>query len=216
MDMNLHRAVVVGSMEDASSALCSGSDPNVLSPQGGSLLAIAVSQQNAVLVDLLLRHGARVDLADGHGNLPICYAAALGWLEGLRLLLAAGAHVNGQCDCGSPLSVAVVDGQNAALSLLISAGANPDLRNADGFTPLMLAASNENVAAIPVLVKAGAVVDARDRHGLTAYLHSALQGDMATGRELLRLGADPKALSDDGKSALDIAAECGHSWEVAV
>ena len=212
--MSFHYSVAAGALDEVASALRSGSDPNEVSARGSPPLAMAVCQRNAAMVELLLRHGARVDLPDRNDNVPLCYAAAFGWLEGVRLLLTAGASVDGQCDCGSPLSVAVVDGRSEVLSLLISAGADPNLANAGGFTPLMLAASNENIAAIPVLVRAGAVVDARDPDGLTAYLHAALQGDVAAGRELLRLGADPQVLTDKGESAADIAAARGHEWRI--
>lgn len=215
MTMNLHYAVATGAVEDVASALRSGSDPNELDRHGSPPLAVAVCHRSAVLAALLVSHGARVDLQDRAGNVPLCYASALGWLEGVRLLLAAGAPVDGQCDCGSPLSAAVVDGRSEVLSLLISVGADVNFPNAGGFTPLMLAASNENIAAIRALVEAGAVVDARDHSGLTAYLHAALQGDVTAGRELLLLGADAGALSHEGKSAADIAAECSHAWPLS-
>jgi ankyrin repeat protein len=77
---------------------------------------------------------------DARGNSPLMYAAALGSLESMRLLLDAGADPNAANDfAATPLMWCA--GDDAKVRLLLSKGAKPDVRSKLGRTPLLIAAA---------------------------------------------------------------------------
>src|SRR6266852_478193 len=77
---------------------------------------------------------------DARGNSPLMYAAALGSLESVRLLLDAGAEPNAaNAFDATPLMWCA--GDAAKVRLLLSKGANADARSKLGRTPLMIAAA---------------------------------------------------------------------------
>ena len=89
---------------------------------------------------------------------------------------------------------------------LIEAGASVHARNQAGMTPLHLAQSPRVVA---VLLHHGADLEARCIGGATPLLIQA-EGQLDSGslevmRALIRAGANARARTDQGKSALDIA-----------
>src|SRR6202030_1328170 len=76
---------------------------------------------------------------DGRGNSPLMYAAALGTLESMRLLLDAGADPNAANDfAATPLMWCAGDAPK--VRLLLSRGAKADVRSKLGRTPLLIAA----------------------------------------------------------------------------
>jgi ankyrin repeat protein len=75
--------------------LAEGCDPDAPDSYGATPLAEAAEAGDAEAVRLLLTAGARVDRADQYGELPIARATRP---EVVRLLLAAGADLNGVAD----------------------------------------------------------------------------------------------------------------------
>jgi hypothetical protein len=77
---------------------------------------------------------------DARGNSPLMYAAALGSLESMRLLLDAGADPNAANDfAAAPLMWCA--GDAAKVRLLLSKGAKVDVRSKLGRPPLLIAAA---------------------------------------------------------------------------
>jgi ankyrin repeat protein len=75
---------------------------------------------------------------DGRGNSPLMYAAALGSVESMRMLLDAGADPNAANDfAATPLMWCA--GDAAKVRLLLSKGARVDPRSKLGRTPLLIA-----------------------------------------------------------------------------
>ncbi len=94
------------------------------------------------------------------------------------------------------------------LGFLISKGAKPDARDAQGNTPLLLAAQNGFVEGANLLILARAAVDAENSRGETALILAVHNRDLAMVRELLSVGANPNRPDRiAGKSARDYAAE---------
>ena len=79
----------------------------------------------------------------------------------------------------------------------------PERRN--GYTPLMLAALMGHREAVAALLGRGANVNARDNEGSTPLMF-ACTSDPAIAMMILEHGADPRPASDDGITALHIAA----------
>ncbi len=82
------------------------------------------------------------ELASGQGGLtPLLFSVRQGHLEGVTLLVNAGAGVNivSGADKTSPLLMAVVNGHFDIADYLLEHGANPNLASENGVTPLYAA-----------------------------------------------------------------------------
>ena len=133
-----------------------------------------------------------VNMPDRWGYTPAISAAMFGHTQVLEVLMARG---------GADLSLSTMAGETAlhwaslnghveACALLLSAGSDPNARQAKGMTPLMLASKQGFHEIVQLQVDAGAECSLRD------YSHDASIND------------DGRAYR--GRTALDYAIENGH------
>lgn len=148
----------------------------------------------ASLVDV----GANVDCTDSIGSTALCLAVANAHLVAMKRLLHfhARTDVSGHCVERRPLWEAIARGNFEAVELLSQA--NPNIRDASGWTPLHEAASRGQEVTIKHLVKAGANLSAKDST-LRSPLHVA--GDRGTFNLLIELGANPDEVDANGNVA---------------
>ena len=102
-------------------------------------------------------------------------AAANGDAVAVEQLLADGAAVNTSDDAGlgmAPLYVAACNGWVDCVEVLLTHGANTELRTKAGHTPLHMAVRHNHVDVARILILANADVNARDERGDTP-LHTA-------------------------------------------
>ncbi|MFM5893394.1 MAG: ankyrin repeat domain-containing protein [Novosphingobium sp.] len=91
------------------------------------------------------------------------------------------------------------------VSFLISAGANVNMRNADGETPLVIACNLGFIEAVPPLIAAGAKVDEPNSTGETPLITAVHNRNIELMRLLLQAGASPDRKDNSGRSARDYA-----------
>jgi hypothetical protein len=97
---------------------------------------------------------------------PLHWAAHSGTVEGVELLLAAGASVDWNSSHGTPLHLAARAGHVPVIESLLAAGAQVDADDGRaGGTPLHHAAYGGCAAAAAALLAVGAAPTARDRFG---------------------------------------------------
>jgi ankyrin repeat protein len=209
-----------------------GADPNVRDAYGRTPLHRAACLDVA---DLLIRHGADVNARDGEGYTPATHAFMRWDLDLAAFLLSHGAAADVEAaespdgvalagdgiPAGEALLHAVVFAEQVdAVYLLLSRGADPNVRGWRGQTPLHLAivyegTSNCRMEAIRLLLKHGADPNARDEHGKTP-LHYAAEHCMPDLVELLlKHGADPNARDAEGRTPLHMVFEraANDRWE---
>jgi ankyrin repeat protein len=93
------------------------------------------------------------------GFTPLHLAAFFGGGPAVRMLLAAGAPAEADADNPNrvrPLHSAAAAGDHDAARALLEAGADPNVRQAGGFTPLLAAAHADDAALAQLLLEHGA------------------------------------------------------------
>ena len=171
----LHEAVRQGDLEAATRLLEAGACAH--SPSGSystPLLTVAVHLGDEDMVTVLLAHGANIDAQDTFGNTPLFWAA------------------------GVPSTPPEISG------VLLSAGADPNVRNRMGATALWNAALMGRVEVIGLLIRYGAEINVRSDF-------APLDGAITLGRTevievLLNAGADVDIRSPSGSTPLHSAA----------
>lgn len=111
----------------------------------------------------------------------------------------------GQETATRSLHQAVVNGDIDQVNLLISKGADVNLRNRMNWTPLHTAIQNRRQALIELLIAKGADINAKDNRGQTP-LHVAVNTSQKDAVELLiAKGADVNVMGSRGDNALSLA-----------
>jgi ankyrin repeat protein len=118
--------------------LDSHADPHMRNERGEGLLSVvfktekAQNEDTVPMVRLLLAAGVDPALADDYGDTPVHWAAREGTVESLRVLLDAGAPVDGTAKAPTPLTWAVEFCQYDTAALLLQRGASRTARMRDG------------------------------------------------------------------------------------
>lgn len=214
----VHAAADPGHIESLKILLEAGANPNVFANDGWTPLGQACVPGRYECVKLLLEHGADVNAYQRHasGFTALGEASHHGRINVIELLLEFGARMDLCCPVGfSALSSAAMNGQNAAVSLLASRGADIEQR---GFgnrdpeldkTPLMRATIYGHVSTVELLLHIGAEINSRDAYGSTALYYAAKKGCSQAVNALIAHGADVDVATTGGATPLMAAANEG-------
>lgn len=224
-DTPLHIAVDTGRFEIAHWLIDSGADVTVANAEGNlplhRLLARGEPQQNAEMIELLLKHGSDPNKPDGYGVLPL--HGLIGRDDAptnaaiLALLLEHGADADVADSNGNlPLHTVLREHGAGALEVvetLLEGGASPEAQEEDGSTALHIAARMglDDVAAL--LLKHGAGANTLNRAG-AGPLHDAIvhKAGVTLVALLLDSGADPSLPDASGMTPLQHAIAHDDGW----
>jgi ankyrin repeat protein len=195
----LMRAAWVGSLDVVTALLDAGADPNGKeSARGQTALMWAVSERHPVVVKVLLERGAdahattvthltgRAAARDVTGYTPLLFAARVGDLLSVRMLLDAGANQDDAAsDRLSALGLATIRGHIDVAMLLLEYGADPNAAE-PGHTPLHWAAGWWETTLTTSDFRAG-----REGNDEWNALPGLTTGKVDLVRALLAHGADP-------------------------
>ncbi|KAF8256806.1 hypothetical protein EI94DRAFT_1693750 [Lactarius quietus] len=96
------------------------------------------------------------------------------------------------------------------IQLLIAHGADPNIRDTQGYNTLHLVTHSSSIMPLLYLLHQPISVDERDSAGHTALMWAAYQGDALSVELLLKHGANPNARDDSGLSPLHWAVVRGN------
>ncbi len=149
-----------------------------------------LAQLKALLDQKVSDQKASANVADDHGITPLMYAAEIGSVEAMRLLLDRGADVSAQNAYGSTALMWSVS-DPAKVRLLLDHGAQVNTAARTGRTALIIAAfTNPSAEVVRLLLAKGAKVDVMDVRHVTPLNAATFGNDTATIRLLLDAGAD--------------------------
>jgi ankyrin repeat protein len=242
-DLRLIEAIRSRNVEAARALLKQRVDVNARQGDGATALHWAVHLDDMTAVDMLLRAGAKADLADDTGATPL-HLACVNRRGGLvERLLEARANANAVTVGGETvLMTCARTGEAAGITALIRRGANVNAKEPfHDQTALMWAAAQAQPGAVAALIEGGADFRARSRTyiqtvtsevtqragreelnytvprgGSTPLLFAARSGDVESARRLIEAGADVNDALADGASALVVAAHSGHGRVAAL
>ncbi len=161
----------------------------------------------------LLKLGANVNK-----GCPLHIAAKNGQAEVTKILIQAGADINGKDSGMSPLYIAAKKGHVEVVRTLLESNADIEAKNRDGNfdhfdlyrTALHAAAEGCHGEIIEMLIKANANIETRDSNRNTPLILACggnYMGKIIAIKKLIDAGADVEARNEMGKSPLHALAE---------
>lgn len=230
--MTIHQAVETGDIEAIRTIAGRGGDLDAVNGNDGRYagftpLSIACAFLNCDAISALIAGGADVNVKDNEGHTALYFLAREGYAEKkdninrikeiMTLFKKAGYDINGfvNDDSDTLLNYNCKYGFKELIDLLLQSGADVNIANRFGETPLMRickkdSSEMENLQVI--MLENGADVTAKDQNGHTALHYAAKNGSHSAAKNMAEMlfefgKVDVGAVSNEGKTALDIAAE---------
>ena len=242
-DLRLIQAVKTEDVESVRGLLNQRVDVNAPQGDGATALHWAAHRDNLAIADLLIRSGARANVADDAGATPLHLACTNRSARMVERLLAADANANAALLNGETvLMTCARAGEAGAVTALLARGADANAMEREHHqTALMWAVAHKHPDVVRLLIDARADIRARSliysqtvvgeqtqragreelnytvsRGGATALLFAARVGDDESATLLLKAGADANDAQPDGVSALVLAAHSGNGRVAAL
>jgi ankyrin repeat protein len=227
-----------GNRDIVRTLLSGKANPNAQEANGGqNALMWAVSQRHSAVAEELVRGGADIHASSKTGFTPLMFAAQQGDVDTARILISAGANPNEvrpkSGNSYTPLIIASAMGHAKVVELLLDKGADPNAIDARGYTSLHLVVRDSDygidltgkdkiVKIVKALLAHGAnpnlrlkltrnvgTVNEISLQGATPLVLAAEVNNLEAVRALLDAGADPRIPTDQGTTALMLAAGGG-------
>ena len=168
-------------------------------------------------IKVLLNTGADPNAADADGNTCLHYTARNDCCtEILQTIINHGADVNATDKKKvTALMLACGNGNEDAITILLNAGADTNIADANGNTCLYYVAyGNCSKCVLQSIISHGADVKATDKYEQTSLMFACLMKNENAINVLLSAGADPKLADSLGVTCLQYAVDEGYSKHV--
>jgi len=210
----LMKASQGGDLEIVKLLIKSGADIHIKNKRGQTALTWTAGFGRLEVAKFLIKSGA--DVKDYSAYMALQFAIFDKNTKYVKLLVDGGVDVNTIPDDESftPLMKASQKGYFDIVKILVSAGADVNVKDKYGQTALILTASwptgFDRLDIVKLLIEAGADVNIKNNYGYTALMReSSDYANMHIIRYLVKSGADIHAKANDNETALMIAAENG-------
>ena len=196
LDLILIKAVEKGRVCYLESLFKNGVETNEKKVNGWALIHTAVSSNQVKVVNLLIQHGANVnvqatDKVSGLDNLetPLHLATFIGNDEIAKLLSRNGAKVDVSVEGVTPFHMAVINNDLEIVNMILEKTNNVDPQDENGFTPLHRAIWNRKVEVAKLLISKGANIEAVAKQDLRPIHVAILCGSLELMEILIKNGA---------------------------
>lgn len=160
-----------------------------------TLLQAASFIGDAEIAEILLHHGADVNVEGGAVGSALKAAVKMGHEEIVRSLLLAGAGTDSiEISRTSALQIATQFGYENIVRLLIRSGAFINNTSGSSLSPLKIAVSNGDERLVSALIQDGADVNLRGAHSRSALWIAVTRGYDAIVKMLIGAGANEQEL----------------------
>ncbi|XP_030323506.1 death-associated protein kinase 1 isoform X5 [Calypte anna] len=181
-------------------------DVNQPNKHGTPPLLIAAGCGNIQMLQLLLKHGSRIDVKDKAGSNAIYWASRHGHVETLKFLNDNKCPLDVKDKSGeTALHVAARYGHVDVVQFLCGVGSNPNFQDKEEETPLHCAAWHGYYSVAKALCEAGCNVNIKNKEAETPLLTASARGYQDIVECLAEHGADLDATDKDGHIALHLA-----------
>nr|XP_061790407.1 ankyrin repeat domain-containing protein 24-like [Nerophis lumbriciformis] len=211
-DERLLQAVEQNEAEKMSALILKkGLSPTKLDAEGKSAFHLCVSRGHVDCLEVIIAHGADLNVTDGAGFGALHLAAKNGQAECLKRLLQERLEVDCTDAIGrTPLHHAAVSGCVSCTEILWDFKADLDVQDGDGTTALILAAQMSRVELCIFLLGRGANANIQDNQGRTALMLACESDSAETVAALLRGGANTQLVDGLGNKADDYCSDNHH------
>ena len=203
-----------GNVDGVNALLKTGANHYITDADGNTCLHYSIfGKWRREVLEMIIDHGAHVNDTGENGHTALMMACERGNIDGINLLLKAGADVNISCAKGNTCLYRCMIGEykNEVLQTMISCGAQVNTINEEGLTALMIASKRGNIDGINLLLKAGADGNISCAKGNTCLHHCMIEDCKSEVLHALsNSGAQVNAINKRGRTALMIAIEKGH------
>ncbi|XP_044054709.1 ankyrin repeat domain-containing protein 24 isoform X2 [Siniperca chuatsi] len=185
--------------------------PTKLDAEGKSAFHLSASRGRLDCLEVIISHGADLNVTDGAGFSALHLAAKNGQSECLKRLLQERLAVDCTDSIGrTPLHHAAVSGCLSCTETLWDFKANLDVQDGDGATPLILAAQMSRVELCVFLLGRDANANIQDNQGRSALMLACESDSVVTVEALLRGGANTQLVDTLGHRATDYSVTTGN------
>jgi ankyrin repeat protein len=219
LNKRLFKAIHAGDAAVVEKLLNEGADANANSNGDFRPLHSATfGRAGAKIIKLLLARKPNLDVETEHGQTPLNFAIGQGELDIVKLLVEAGASINGPENprASTPLLHALdskgcyARDDDAIAIYLLSKGADMTATK-DGHTTMFQGTLWRHYDAVSEMLARGASIDMRDPTGLTPLMKAVEWESVDAVRFLIDAGADPNAVHN-GETVLGKALS-HREWE---
>ena len=163
-------------------------EPEIASYLADKTVAISIFEASATgkinnVIRQLARDPQLVHAYAEDGFQPLGLASYFGHLDLARYLIKAGAPINSPSRNGlkaAPIQSATAAGHEKIVQMLLQLGADPNIREGNGYTPLHAASQNKDIDMIHTLIYGGADLTLAGKDGKTPLDIAAESGDTET------------------------------------
>jgi len=194
-----------------------GLSPDATTKNGFTALMVAAARGNTDILQLLLARGADVNKSNEEGWSALMEAVLREKKKAVALLLRAGADANlhEKRKGRTPLMSAARSNTPVIVTMLLAKGAKVSAADTGkGLTALHLALGSTQLKAdeiIAELIVAGADARRAATDGFTPLMAAVKSAKLARLTLILSEKPDVSAMTDEGATALTLAAEIGHA-----
>lgn len=198
----LHFAVTSNDLKIFELLLLEGANIEAITEKGNTLLHMAAAHGNIEIVQLLLKHKAKIT-ANIEGSTPL-HAACIGNHDKIaQLLIEARADIEAKDkNDRTPLHYATRNGSFETIICLLTNNANINAKDKFQVSPLYIACENKQLKIAELLINKGADIHAKEKDDITLLHYVSQNGDLEIVKLLINNNADINARNKDLRTPL--------------